>query len=845
MKTVRFNVSGMTCAACQANVTKVVERLNGVDTVNVNLPAASMTVIFDESRTNENEICKAVNKIGYGASVLKNAAQTLKQRRETQKQTEQKEAAGAKRRLIASLCLLIPLVCIKMAPMTGLPFASRISPLFSAYSQFVLATVILIIQRRFFQKGFKALVKRVPNMDSLVAMGSGTAYLYSVYSILYALFTSHGGSTEVIEQLPQKLFLESAAMIVTLVSIGKYAESRSKARTGDALDGLINLSPATARVWQNGEEVLIPTEDISVSDTVIIKPGDTVPVDGTVLSGSGSINQSAVTGESIPVEVTPGSKVISATRNENGSFHMRAEQVGENTTLAKIIQTVEEASTSKAPIARLADSVSGIFVPTVFGIALLTAIVWLLVGESPAFALNCAISVLVISCPCALGLATPLAIMVGTGKAAQLGILVKSAEALETLHRADTVVMDKTGTLTCGTPAVTDIKILRPGLSQREFIAIAASAEQNSEHPLAKAVVSFAKNIPLPPSTDFTAVPGKGIHAVINQKCIVAGSVPYLTDMCQTDIFEIEAKAFSEQGKTVLCFAGDGQPMGIIAMADTLRDTAKETVDYFKKNGLEPVLLTGDNEATARAIAAQLEITNVLAQVMPDEKAAAIRSLQAKGKTAVMIGDGINDAPALVQADIGIAVGSGTDIAIDSADLILSRSRLTDCANAVALSRAVIKNIKQNLFWAFFYNIIGIPVAAGVLYPAFGVLLNPIMGAAAMSISSVFVVTNALRLRRFQAPFPYNSEKLKEEINNTAEQKGEETMKKTIYIEGMMCEHCKMHVEKALAALDGVSDYIVDLAANTATVTLAEAISDDTLTAAITDAGYTVTKIEG
>ena len=653
-------------------------------------------------------------------------------------------------------------------------------------------------------------------------------------------------------------------MILTLVTVGKYLEARSRSKTSDALGKLVDLAPKTAVIIKNGQEVTVPAEQVAAGDIVVIRPGESIPVDGIVTEGAGYVDQAAITGESIPVEKMPGDTVISATINKNGTFRFRASKVGEDTTLSQIIRLVDEAGNSKAPIARLADKVSGIFVPVVIGIAILTAIVWIVAGQDFEFALSNAIAVLVISCPCALGLATPVAIMVGTGKAAEYGILIKSAESLENLHSIDTVILDKTGTITSGHPEVTDIEVLDPSMSPEEFLARAAALEAGSEHPLAQAVVEKAKGdgVSSVQAEDFQARTGRGVSARISGKTWLAGNLAFMEEEKamgpeqETALVREKMGQYASQGKTPLLFVRDGQAAGIIAVADTVRETSRAAIRKFKEMGLTVVMLTGDNKVTAEAIRKELDIAEAVSDVLPTEKEACVRSWQEKGHKVAMVGDGINDAPALTRADIGIAIGAGTDIAIDSADVVLMKDSLQDVVTAIELSRAVVRNIHMNLFWAFFYNVLGIPVAAGALFPAFGLRLSPMIGSAAMSLSSVCVVTNALRLRFFkpalgdQADGPAKAEEDREKtdstenipersgVDNKEDEKGMVMMKKTLVVEGMMCEHCKMHVEKALAGVAGVDSAQVDLEKKTATVSLTEDVADQVLMDAVKEAGY-------
>ncbi|MBS6564983.1 MAG: copper-translocating P-type ATPase [Selenomonadales bacterium] len=851
----------MTCAACQANVSRCVSKLEGVEDVNVSLLANSMTVSYDESRLKPENIIEAVKAAGYGASSLEKAIKKEEGfRREWQLRREQAESnrEGMKKRLIYSIILLVPLMYIAMGEMLSLPlpaiFKGTQNALVSALAQLILTVPVIFINRHFYQFGFKALFHGSPNMDSLVAIGSGASLLYGLFAMFRMAYGFGHGNIELVHEYAHALYFESAAMILTLVTVGKYLEARSKDKTSQALSRLMDLAPKTAMVLKNGEEVLIPAEQVSAGDIVIIRPGEGIPVDGVVLQGRGYVDQSAITGESIPVEKNPGDEVISATINKNGSFQFKASKVGEDTTLSQIIRLVDEAGNSKAPIARLADKVSGIFVPVVIGIALITAVIWLVAGKNFEFALSNAISVLVISCPCALGLATPVAIMVGTGKAAEMGILIKSAESLEELHNIDTLVLDKTGTITSGKPAVTDIVPLEEGLSEEELLILAASAEMGSEHPLAQAIVERAreKELALLEAESFEAEAGRGIRAQIKGENILAGNAAFMEE---NGLFNSQfskeaaekANNLAQAGKTPLIFAREGRLTGIIAVADTIRESSREAISRFAQMGLNVVMLTGDNKITAEAIKRELNISEAITDVLPTQKEAHIRALQEQGHKVAMVGDGINDAPALTRSDVGIAIGAGTDIAIESADVVLMKDSLNDVASAIELSRAVVRNIHMNLFWAFFYNILGIPLAAGALFPAFGLRLSPMIGSAAMSLSSVCVVANALRLRFFKAKdrnSVQSEEKQimesKEEITAVqAEEKGANTMKKIIKVDGMMCAHCQEHVRKALAAVDGVQAVSVSLEEKQAEVTLSKDVPEQLLKDAVTEAGYT------
>ena len=880
MKTEKYNVTGMTCAACQANVTRCVSKLEGVEEVNVSLLANQMTVSYDESKVGEEDIIQAVEKIGYGASSLEQQQATAQskggfrsewQARQDQAMNSQKQM---KRRLISSIVLLVPLMYIAMGSMMGLPvpwfFVGMENSLVNALAQLLLTIPVLFINRHFFQTGFKALWHRAPNMDSLVAIGSGASLVYGLFAMFRLAYGFGHGDMELVHEYAHALYFESAAMILTLVTVGKYLEARSKSKTGDALGKLVDLAPKTAVVLRGGVEQTIPAEQVVAGDIVVIRPGEGIPVDGVVTEGHGYVDQAAITGESIPVEKNPGDQVISATINKNGTFQFQASKVGEDTTLSQIIRLVDEASNSKAPIARLADKVSGVFVPVVIAIAIVTAIVWLIAGMGFEFALSNAISVLVISCPCALGLATPVAIMVGTGKAAEMGILIKSAESLENLHNVDTIVLDKTGTITSGHPAVTDVLPLDRSLTEEQFLAEAAAAEFGSEHPLAQAVVERAQQLglSLPKAEAFEAVAGRGIRAKVNGREYLAGNLAFLEENHQPATLEERSAAKSvvnklaQEGKTPLLFLRDGKLLGVIAVADTIRETSRAAIQRFNEMGLHVVMLTGDNKVTAEAIRKELGIEQAISDVLPTQKEAHIRSLQEEGHKVAMVGDGINDAPALTRADIGIAIGAGTDIAIESADVVLMKDSLDDVAAAIDLSRAVVRNIHMNLFWAFFYNVLGIPLAAGVLYPAFQLRLSPMIGSAAMSLSSVCVVTNALRLRFFKRKGAPLSEKSApaleashtdtdnqtapvEEIPQEPEnEKGSSEMKKVLTVEGMMCAHCQAHVQKALAGVEGVNEAVVDLESKKATVTLAQDVADQALLDAVIEAGYTPVSCE-
>ncbi len=830
----RFKVTGMTCSACSAHVEKAVSKTEGVRKAAVSLMTNSMTVEYDENTVSAEDIIRAVKDAGYGAFLEDGGKNTAEN-------TAPDEEKSMLHRLIASVCFLVPLMYISMhhmLPYYPLPpiFHGEENALVYAFTQMILTLPIMYINRKFFINGFRSLWHRAPNMDTLVAVGSGAAFVYgviAVYAIGYAL--GHGDTASAGTWM-HNLYFESAAMILTLITVGKYMESRSKGKTSAAISRLMDLSPKTALVERNGAQTEIPLSELEKGDIAIVKAGMSVPADGTVVSGSGAVDQSAITGESVPVDKTEGDKVTGGTVNNSGYFKMRVEKTGGETALAGIISLVENAVATKAPIAKLADKVSGIFVPAVMSIACVTFIVWMIIGRDVSFAVSTAISVLVISCPCALGLATPTAVMVGTGKGAECGILIKDAESLETLHKIKTVVMDKTGTLTEGRPAVTDV-IPHATADRDSLLEAAVSLERMSDHPLSRAVAEYGAE-DIKAAADFKIIPGRGVSAVIEGKTVYGGNAALMKDIGAEYDADMGERLASE-GKTPLYFARGGIYLGIIAVADTIRPTSREAVADFKAMGIRPVMLTGDNKRTAEAVAKQLDI-DVVSEVLPEDKERVVRECMADGLTA-MIGDGINDAPALARADVGIAIGAGTDTAIESADVVLMQSDLRDAVTAVKLSRAVIKNIKQNLFWAFFYNSLGIPLAAGV-FMAWGWHLNPMIGAAAMSFSSVFVVSNALRLRFFK-PDKTDAETKTLPARTVNNIKEINKMEKTIKIEGMMCMHCAGRVEKALNGIDGVSAN-VDLEGKKAVVTLSADVSDETLAKAVTDAGYEVVGVE-
>lgn len=837
MMTEQFAVTGMTCAACSAHVEKAVSRLSGVQSAPVNLMLGSMTVTYDEKAVTEGDIIAAVKAAGYGASPASQTDQGQLRR------DQDAALCRRKKHLIWSVVFLVPLFYLSMGHMMGLPLPQvlHMHPLLLACLQLALVIPILILNRNYFTVGFSRLVKLSPNMDSLVAVGAAAGLVYSLIEMGLLAAGQVSGMPD--------LYFESAGMILTLVTVGKYLEERSRGKTTGAISALLALTPESAVVRRQGQELTIPTEEIVAGDTVIVRQGGRIPVDGVITDGHAAVDESAITGESLPVEKVPGDAVTSATVTSSGYLELRATRVGGDTTLSQIIRLMEEAASSKAPISRLADRISGIFVPAVMAISLTAALLWAFVGGMDVrFCLSIAIAVLVISCPCALGLATPVAIMVGTGQAAQQGILIKSAESLELLHKVQTVVLDKTGTVTMGQPRVTDI-LCAPGVTEEELLCVAASAEKPSEHPLAHAIVeeSQARHIPLCPVSGFRSVPGGGIQATLSGEAVLAGNAGYLAQNgVSLAAMEADAHRLAEDGKTPLFFAESGHLLGCIAVADVVKPDSAKAIAALRRMGRRVVLLTGDNQRTANAIARQIGVDQVIAQVLPQDKAKCVAQLQQQGQRVAMVGDGVNDAPALAQADVGLAIGAGTDIAIESADVVLMKSSLLDIPAAMDLSRAVLRNIKQNLFWAFFYNSIGIPVAAGVLYPALHLTLNPMLAAAAMSLSSVCVVSNALRLRGWKPPVfpdqPVPTAPLPESAVFQSQGKEENTVNKTIHIDGMMCAHCTGRVEKALNDLPGV-EATVDLDSKSAAVTCTPDVSDDTLRQAVEDAGYHVTGI--
>ena len=839
----QYNVTGMSCAACSARVEKAVSKVPGVTSCSVSLLTNSMGV---EGTAAASEIIAAVEEAGYGASVK--GAKT--ENREASRGAEEdmlkdKETPKLRRRLIASLCFLIPLMYFSMGHMMwGWPVPEFFADNHMAMGilQLLLTTIVMVINQKFFISGFRGLIHRAPNMDTLVALGSGASYGYSLYALFAMSDALTRGDMEGVMPFLHEFYFESAAMILTLITVGKMLEARSKGRITDALKSLMKLAPKTATILRNGQEAEVSIDQVRKGDVFVVRPGENIPVDGTVLEGVSAVNESALTGESIPVDKNPGDPVSAATVNQSGFLKCEATRVGEDTTLSQIIQMVSDAAATKAPIAKIADRVSGVFVPAVIAIAAVTILVWLLTGQTIGFALARGISVLVISCPCALGLATPVAIMVGNGMGARHGIMFKTAVSLEETGKAEIVALDKTGTITSGEPRVTDI-VPAEGISREELLTLAYALERKSEHPLARAILAEAEARGLEAGQDaeeFQALPGNGLSALWMGQRLTGGNLKFISAIAKIpEEIRTKAEALAEDGKTPLFFTRDGQLAGIIAVADVIKEDSPRAVKELQNMGIRVVMLTGDNERTARAIGRQAGVDEVIAGVLPEGKESVIRELKKKGKVA-MVGDGINDAPALTRADMGIAIGAGTDIAIDAADVVLMKSRLSDVPAAIRMSRATLRNIHENLFWAFFYNVIGIPLAAGIWIPLFGWELNPMFGAAAMSLSSFCVVTNALRLNWFKM---YDASKDKKIKTKHYQKQEETTMKKTMKIEGMMCGHCEARVKKCLEALEGVSLAEVSHEAGTAVVTLDKDVADEVLKKAVEDQDYKVLEI--
>ena len=853
----QFIVTGMSCAACSARVEKAVSKVEGVTSCSVSLLTNSMGV---EGTAADQAIIQAVEAAGYGASVKGEAAEHsgVSSMAAEEEMLKDHDTPVLKRRLLASLGFLIVLMYFSMGHMMWgwpLPAFFENNHIAMGLVQLLLTGIVMVINQKFFISGFTSLAHRAPNMDTLVALGSTAAFGYSTYALFAMTDAQVKGDMEMVMHYMHEFYFESAAMILTLITVGKMLEAHSKGKTTDALKGLMKLASKTAVVERNGQEVTVPIEQVKKGDIFLVRPGENVPVDGVILEGTSALNEAALTGESIPVDKKPGDVVSAATLNQSGFIRCEATRVGEDTTLSQIIQMVSDAAATKAPIAKIADKVSGVFVPAVITIAVITMIVWLLAGESVGFALARGISVLVISCPCALGLATPVAIMVGNGMGAKNGILFKTAVSLEETGKVQIVALDKTGTITNGEPAVTDM-VPAEGVTEESLLALAASLEKRSEHPLAKAILKYVggQQLTVEDVSEFEALPGNGLTAVRNGVKLAGGNYAFIRT--QTEVSEDllkQSEALAEQGKTPMFFSENGRLAGIIAVADTMKEDSRQAVSELRNMGIRVVMLTGDNERTARAIGAQAGVDDVIAGVLPDGKESVIRKLQQYGKVA-MVGDGINDAPALTRADMGIAIGAGTDVAIDAADVVLMKSRLSDVAAAVRLSRATLRNIHENLFWAFFYNVIGIPLAAGVWIPIFGWTLNPMFGAAAMSLSSFCVVTNALRLNLFNMHDAKKDKKLKNpaiikelvdnnKTNHNQENKEIGTMKKTMKIEGMMCGHCEATVKKALEGLDGVTSAEVSHEAGTAVVELSADVADDVLKKTVEDKDYKVTAI--
>lgn len=871
MKHEKYAITGMSCAVCSSHVEKAVSKLDGVKKASVNLLTNSLQLDYDETKLASEDIISAVVHAGYGASLEDTSKPGTSATISSPKGTDiaSEEIKSMKGRLVWSIFFLIPVMYIAMHHMLltwfGLPVPDTFKNLFHgpenamtfAFSQFLLILPIMYLNRAYYINGFRSLFHGSPNMDSLVGMGSMASAVFGIFAIFRISWGMGHNDWALVTTYSTNLYFESAGMIVTLIDVGKYLEAKAKSKTNEAIQKLMKLVPKEASVLRNGSETIIPVENLVIGDEIIIRPGESIPVDGVISQGTTSVDEAAITGESIPVEKQPGDTVISATINQTGFIHFIARKVGADTTINQIIHLVDEASSSKAPIARLADTIAGVFVPAVILIALMATAAWYFIMDAGLeFSFSIGIAVLVISCPCALGLATPVAIMVGTGKGAENGILIKSGEALETAHKIDTVVMDKTGTITEGKPKVTDIKAL--DMAEKDLLALAAGMEQGSEHPLAAAITTYCQEHHITPIsiTDFEARFGRGISSTYNGMTYYAGNVKLMNELSiNISTTESYLNKLADEGKTPLIFADANHIIGIIAVADTEKASSAAAIRLFKNMDIDVVMLTGDTARTAEALRKRLHIPKVIAGVLPQDKEKHIAALQFQGHNVAMIGDGINDAPALAKADLGMAIGAGTDIAIESADAVLMRSDLLDAVNAVRLSKAVIKNIKENLFWAFFYNIIGIPLAAGLLYPAFGIKLSPMVGAAAMSMSSVCVCCNALRLRFF-TPLHYDGNVSRETSRETihtecisaataatiSQQKEGVIMKTTLKIEGMMCAHCQKHVHDALANMDGVTNVIVDLDGNKADVTTNKAISTEEFAKVIADAGYELVK---
>ena len=843
----QYIVTGMSCAACSSRVEKAVSKVPGVTSCSVSLLTNSMGV---EGTASEQEIIKAVADAGYGASKKgEGAAKTQSSSASAgEDMLKDRTTPALKKRLIASLGFLIVLMYFSMGHMMWgwpVPGFMKENHVMMGLLQMLLTITVMVINQKFFISGFKGLLHRAPNMDTLVALGSGASFVYSTYALFAMTDAQMHGDMDAVMSYMHDFYFESAAMILALITVGKMLEARSKGKTTDALKGLMKLAPKTAVVIRAGKEVQVSIEQVQKGDCFVVKPGENIPVDGEVIEGNSAVNESALTGESIPVDKAVGDKVSAATVNQSGYLKCRATRVGEDTTLSQIIQMVSDAAATKAPIAKIADRVSGVFVPTVITIAVLTIIVWLIAGQSIGFALSRGIAVLVISCPCALGLATPVAIMVGNGMGARNGIMFKTAVSLEETGKMQIVALDKTGTITSGEPKVTDI-IPAAGVTEDTLLKCAYALENKSEHPLARAILENAKeeNAGIEEVTGFQALPGNGLTAILDDHTLYGGNYTFISSKVSVDEdIQKKTERLAEAGKTPLFFGNEDRLLGVIAVADVIKEDSPQAIKELQNMGIHVVMLTGDNERTAKAIGQQAGVDEVIAGVLPEGKEQVIRKLKEKGKVA-MVGDGINDAPALTRADMGIAIGAGTDVAIDAADVVLMKSRLSDVPAAIRMSRATLRNIHENLFWAFFYNIIGIPLAASVWYPLFGWKLNPMFGAAAMSLSSFCVVSNALRLNLFKMYDASKDKKLKAKKEKKRSKKEDKTMKKIMHIEGMMCGHCEAAVKKALEALPQVDEAVVSHEAGTAELTLNAEIADDVLKKTVEDKDYTVTSVE-
>lgn len=848
-----FDISGMTCSACSTRIERAVAKHHGINDVNVNLLKNNMTVSYDDQIISANAIAQIVNNVGYHAVPHENPQQSSNN--DNPPDSSMIESQEMKKRLWVSLIFTLPLFYLSMGHMIGLPipsiFLGEQNVLIYIFSQFLLMLPVVVVNSKYYRTGFKTLFAGSPNMDSLIAIGSGAAVISGIYTIFKMCYAIGHHDLATANHASMNVYFESAAMILTLITLGKFFEAQAKGKTSDAIKQLMNLAPKTATVIRDGKESIIASDELKVDDLVVVKAGESIPVDGVITKGHAFIDESAITGESVPIEKQKGDRVISATLSKSGYFQMQVTHVGENTTLSQIVKLVDEATSSKAPIARIADKISSIFVPAVILIAIVATVIWLLLGYDFEFSLSIGIAVLVISCPCALGLATPTAIMVGTGRGAKFGILFKSAEAIENAQAVDTVILDKTGTITEGKPAVTDIVVNENSINEStKLLQVAASLEKLSEHPLAKAIVNYAEqhSISLVKVNNFIQLAGQGISGTIDDICYFAGNKKLMNEQGITlpETIALHSEKFSDAGKTVLYFADKQHILGIIAVADVIKSTSRQAVAELYATGINVIMLTGDNAKTASAVQQQVGIKHIVSDVLPQDKEFHIRQLKEQGRKVAMVGDGINDAPALARADIGIAIGAGTDIAIESADIVLMKNDLLDVVTTIQLSKSVMRNIRQNLFWAFFYNVVGIPIAAGLFYKVWGLTLNPMLAAAAMSLSSVCVVSNALRLRVFKPKHVIADTENKSSTTSneliTIDNRSY-SMIRHILVEGMSCNHCAGHVEKALQNVSGVVSAKVDLTAKTAVVEVNNNCSDDALRSAITDAGYDVIEI--